>query len=456
MSRKPGDEGSPALEEVAAPSSRWTPLLVFAVLLPPIVAFGILFHLTLTVPYQDDYDAILAFAGDYQQLSSLPTKILAIATTQHNEYKLGFEHSIVALELETTHHLSFTFLTLLGDLILLPIGFMLWQTYGQSKQTGNASLPARLFAFLPISLCFFSLTYWENLNWAMTGLQNTPVILFSLLAIYLVAGEEKLTRSHLFFGCLSASLAAFTSANGFLLAPLGLLIFLPRRAFAAGAAWCAAFVLPLAAYLYHHTASVHPAHRLFYIMRPLFFLGFLGGVVPVVRGAPLAGLVILAVLLLAVRSRFDRVNPTAFYFMVWIVATACLVAWVRGSVTYSIASRYTMYSSLLLIFCYSFLGHQLIGRTSLRNQRRFCATVIVVSVIFCLASDVTAYSRLAARRRMVLSGIELYRARPDLNSPMVDPIVDQTFPLEKNYEHRMLTEAIKEKIYALPSMQEIR
>jgi hypothetical protein len=455
MPRKTLHEASPALEESAARPS-WTSWLVVAVLIPPLVAFAILFHLTLTVPYQDDYDAILAFASDYEQLSGLPTRILAIATAQHNEYKLGFEHSIVALELEVTHHLNFTFLTVLGDLILLPIGCMLWQTYQGAEQTGNASLRRRLLAFLPISLCFFSLTYWENLNWAMTGLQNTPVVLFSLLAIYLVAREQKPTPALLFWGCLSASLAAFTSANGFLLAPLGLLIFLPRRAFAACAAWCAAFVLPLVAYLYHHTASVHPAHRLFYIRRPLFFLGFLGGVVPVVRGAPLAGLVILAVLVLAARSRFDRVNPTAFYFMVWIVATACLVAWVRGSATYSIASRYSMYSSLLLIFCYSFLAHQLVGRASLRKQRLFWATAIVVSAIFCLASDVTAYRRLAARRRMVLSGIELYRASPDRNSPMVDPIVDQTFPLEKNYEHRMLTEAIKEKIYALPSRQGIR
>jgi hypothetical protein len=455
MPRKTLDEGSPAVDKALAYSS-WTSWLVVAVLLPPMVAFGILFHLRLTVPYQDDYDAILAFASDYEQLSRLPTKILAIAAEQHNEYKLGFEHSIVALELEMTHHLNFTFLTVLGDLILLPIGFMLWQTYQGSEQTGNGSLAGRLLAFLPISLCFFSLTYWENLNWAMTGLQNTPVILFSLLAIYLVARQEKPTRTLLFFGCVSASLAAFTSANGFLLAPLGLLIFLPRRAFAACAAWCAAFVLPLAAYLYHHTAAVHPAHRLFYIMRPLFFLGFLGGVVPVVRGAPLAGLVILVVLVLAARSRFDQVNPTAFYFMVWIVATACLAAWVRGSVTYSIASRYSMYSSLLLIFCYSFLAHRLIGRASDPNQRRFRATAIVVSVIFCLASDVTAYRRLAERNRLVLSGIELYRERPDVNSPMTDPRVDLTAPGEKVYERNMLTKAIQEKIYALPPRQEIR
>ena len=34
-----------------------------------------------------------------------------IATAQSNEYKLGFEHLIVASEVELTRHLNFAFLT---------------------------------------------------------------------------------------------------------------------------------------------------------------------------------------------------------------------------------------------------------------------------------------------------------------------------------------------------------
>ena len=158
-------------------------LLIFAVLLPVIAAFGILYRRSLSVPYQDDYDTIIAFGVHYAQSPTLKAKLLEIAAEQHNEYKLGFEHSIVAAELELTHHLNFTFLTVLGDLFLLPLGYLLWRTY----QPDESGLDRRLLAFLPISLLFFSLTYWENLNWATTGLQNTPVILFSLLAISLIA-----------------------------------------------------------------------------------------------------------------------------------------------------------------------------------------------------------------------------------------------------------------------------
>ena len=310
-------------------------LLAFAVLLPGIVAFGILYRQALPLPYQDDYGTILAFAADYDQLPSLTTKVLYIATAQSNEYKLGFEHSIVAAEIEVTRHLNFSFLTALGDLFLIPLAYLLWRTY----QGDESDLNRRLLAFLPISFLFFSLTYWENLNWTTTGLTNIPVIFFSLLAIYLLLPRKMIepTLARLLLACLAAALAAFTSANGFLLGPVGLLVLLARRAYARALVWCASFLLPLAAYLYHYTRLVHPADIGSYLTRPLFFLAFLGcGAIPFRWPAAVLGIVILRILWLAFRARFDRTNPVAFYFTAWIVATALLVAWVRGAVSFAI------------------------------------------------------------------------------------------------------------------------
>ena len=246
-------------------------LLILAVLLPAISAFGILYWRSLSVPYMDDYDAILRFAVRYSQLPTLKTKVLEIATEQHNEYKLGFEHSIVAAELELSHHLNFTFLTVLGDLFLLPLAYLLWRTYQQDER----ALDRRLLAFLPISLLFFALTYWENLNWAMTGLQNTPVILFTFLAIYLIAPAKRPAHGRLLLGCLAAALAAFTSANGFLVGPVGLWMLLARRAYGGSGVWCASFAPPLAAYLYHYAPSVHATNGFFYITSRYSFSGFL-------------------------------------------------------------------------------------------------------------------------------------------------------------------------------------
>ena len=217
----PNDGANPDVREIARTRPMITVLLILAVLFPPGVAFGILYRQALLVPYQDDYKAILAFADEYGELPSLKAKLLDIATKQFNEYKIGFEHSVIASEIELTHHLNFAFLTALGDLLLLPIAYLLWRTFEEDQ----SDLNRRLLDFLPISLLFFSLTYWENLNWAMTGLQNTPVIFFSFLAIYLLTPAKMPghPRAYLLAGCLAGCLAAFTSANGFLLAPLGLL-----------------------------------------------------------------------------------------------------------------------------------------------------------------------------------------------------------------------------------------
>jgi hypothetical protein len=429
-------------------------LLVFLVLLPGIVAFGILYRQALPLPYQDDYGTILSFAADYDQLPSVATKGLYIAAAQSNEYKLGFEHSIVAAEIEVTHHLNFAFLTALGDLFLLPLAYLLWRTYrGDESEEDEGDLNRRLLAFLPISFLFFSLTYWENLNWTTTGLVNIPVIFFSLLAIYLLLPRKMIepTRARLLLACLAAVLAAFSSANGFLLGPVGLLILFTRRAYARSLVWCASFLLPLAAYLYHYTRLVHPADIGSYATRPLFFLAFLGcGAIPFRWPAAVLGIVILRILWLALRTRFDRTNPVAVYFTVWIVATAALVAWVRGAVSFAVGGRYSIYSILVLIFCYCFLGQYLPDRWPEFDRRRFYRVCLTLAVCICVLADIHAYRKLDARRQMVLSGIELYRANPQINSPMIDQNLLKAYPDEAAYERDSLTNAIQKHIYTLP------
>ena len=429
-------------------------LLLAAVVFPAIVAYGILYRQAFSAPYQDDYKAILGFAVDYAHLPTFRSKVLHIATDQFNEYKLSFEHSIVASEVELTRHLNFPFLIALGDLFLLPIFYLVWLIF----QEAEPNLNRRLLAFLPISVIFFSLTYWENLDWAMTGLQNTPIILFSLLAIYLLASRNipEPGRARFLLACLAAALAACTSANGFLLGPVGLLILLPRRAYARSLLWCASFLPPLAVYLYHYVPSVQPMFRLYYITRPLFFLAFFGCVIPSRWYAADFGFAMLIIFLLAWRSGFHRSNPAAFYSAVWIVVTGALVGWVRGATAFYIASRYSIYSILMLIFCYSYLAEYLPSRWPGFNRKLFYTISLLLAVGMCVSVDLNAYQLLGARRRMVLSGIELYRANPQANSPMVDPLVVRLFPQEKAIEQAILNKAIQEHIYTLPPRQDIR
>jgi hypothetical protein len=446
MGQNSGDDH--VLQNVTAgPRTRF--LLVFLVLLPGIVAYGILYRQAFPLPYQDDYGTILSFAADYEQLPSVTTKLLYIAAAQSNEYKLAFEHSIVAAEVEVTRHVDFSFLSALGDLFLLPLAYLLWRTYREDEGDLNQNLAA----FLPISLLFFSLTYWENLNWTTTGLVNIPVIFFSLLAIYLLLPRKMIepAPTRLLLACLAAALAAFSSANGFLLGPVGLVVLLSRRAYARSLVWCASFLLPLAAYLYHYTRVVHTADINSYATRPLFFLAFWGcGAIPFRWPAALLGVVILRILWIALRTRFDRTNPVAVYFTVWIVATGLLVAWVRGAVGFAVGGRYSIYSILVLIFCYSFLSQYLPDRWPKFNSRRFYGVCLTLALCICVLADIHAYRKLDARRQMILSGIELYRADPEVNSPMIDQNILKAYPDEAAYERDSLTNAIQKHVYALP------
>ncbi len=445
------ERGSLIVAVGQTPRRRATFVLLLGVLLPAIISFGILYQQALSVPYQDDYGTVLDFAIGYNHLPSFKDKVLDIVGAQSNEYKLIFEHAIVASELELTHRLNFGFLNALGNCFLLAIVCLLWKMY-----SGTGDLETRLARFLPISLLFFSLTYWENLNWTTTDLQNIPIVLFSLLAIYLLvtAPAYDVPGPPVLAACMSAALAGLTSANGFLLLPVGILFLLPRRAYAVSVVWCASFVVPLLAYLYHYTPQPHQINRFFYLTRPLFFLAFLGGAASFRWVCALLGVVVLIVVFLAIRERFDRTNPAAAYSSMWVLATACLVAWVRGGNHFSMASRYSIYSILLLIGCYLFLAQYLPGRFSGLDQRRFYLASLVFASGLWLVGNVSAYQHLRARRQMVLAGIELYRAAPQVNSPMIDPLVEQTFPMEKKGEQDVLTKSIQEGVFVLPPKQE--
>ena len=444
------DDRKPDIDRHAEKWRRVSGRLLISVLLPAAVAFGLLYRQEFSVPYQDDYPVIVDFANEYSQLHGFRAKLLDIATKQNNDYKLGLVHFIVALEMEFTGHLNFPFLVNLGNLSLLGIAYLLWRVYRRD----GSDINGQLMGFIPISALFFSLTYWESLDWAMAGLQNLPVILFSLLAVCLLIPKPGVSPSPLllFLGCISAMLAAFSSANGFLLAPVGLLILLRRRNFAASLAWCASFVVPVAAYLYHYTpfyVSVETIHRGSYAAKLAYFFAFLGCAIPSRNAAALLGLVISAVLLFALRSRVERTNPTAFYFTLWILLTAGLVAWLRQS----IASRYSMYSVLLLTFCYWFLAKYVPSRLSAFTKKRIYVASTILAISFFLMRERSAYAHLAQRQQMVLAGMKHYRANPEVNAPTIDPVLAKAFPDEPDRERVTLNKAIQMNVYTLPSNQ---
>jgi hypothetical protein len=208
-------------------------------------------------------------------------------------------------------------------------------------------------------------------------------------------------------------------------------------------------VLPFAAYRYHYipfSVSANIMHRGSYVGKIAYFLGFLGCVIQQRWVAGVLGLVILGVLLLATHFGFERTHPVPFYFSLWILLTAALVACLRQSV----ASRYSIYSLLLLISCYWFLVQYLPTRSAAFSRKRIDTVSIILAAVFCLASDIVAYGHLKQRRDMVLSGLENYRANPQVNTPLNNPETRQASPSEEGFERDTLNRAIAAHVYTLP------
>jgi hypothetical protein len=424
------------------------------VLLPGIIAGLILYTQRLPFPLEDDYKALLAFAYQYEHASGPTAKALQIAVSQYNSYRLIFMHGVVAAELGLTHHLSFGFLTAFGDLFLLGIFGLLWYSF---ERTPSRS---KLLYFLPVSLIFFSMSYWETLNWAMTSLQQIPVIFFAFLALYLLSPRKTadLQKDRFFFSCIAALLSCCSSPNGFLLAPIGVLMLASRHRYKLTILWLCSFILPFCAYLYYPVFE--PAQHRSHLKQLFYFVAFFGGAF---RWRPLAflvGIALLSILLWAARARFTRQNTVFFPFALWIVLTGALVEAIRTSVT----SRYSIYSVMMLVCCYSFVLHELDQELLSRkrgllvhiNRRRFLEIAIASSFCFYVATAIWASHHLHHRREMVLKGLTFYRSNPLTNSPQMNPAVDLLFPDEKPFELFMLKRAAKEGFYTVPSIQDLR
>jgi hypothetical protein len=324
---------------------------------------------------------------------------------------------------------------------------------------------ARLIHFLPASLLFFGLAYWETVNWAMAGLQNLPVVFFSLLSIYLLAVGDGLVHSQVSgarpraptnwaWACVAGALAAFSSANGFLVAVVGAWILLRSRKYWAFVFWGASFVIPLVAYLYHYLKVPRQVIGLYYVARPLELFAFLGMAAGSFWGALVAGFAVAAVVWSALKSRYVRENPVGVYWTVWVLLSALPVAWVRGSTGVVIASRYSVYSCLMLVFCYGFLADRARAKRASAGTvpgwaRVFYPAALVVAIAFCLWKDTQAYDKLGQRSEMIRAGLGHYRENPAANSPLIDAFVIKDVPGEDKFEREELSRAIESGIYKI-------
>ena len=401
----------------------------------------------------DDFLAILNFSLEWSAQPHGLARVLEVIASQHNEYKLVVEHALVASDLALTGRLHFGPLIWAGNLMLLGIGWLLWEHLAPERDP-----TLRLLLFAPAAWLLFQLNFVENLDWAMCGLQTMPVLLFTLLSLHFLLKKH---RGSLLVAASCAVLGCLSSGNGFLMAPAGLFLLLASRRFRAAVLWMGAYALALSLYLYRYHRFLHPeyAHKLSFPLRAQFFLSFVGAAAENMHHQPFPyasvglGLVILCAFAFAWRTGFAHERPFLFWMAVWCLLTAGVVTEARlgEGVVVALTLRYKVYSDLLLIFCYG-LGVSRIraSRFTAAQQRGLYLAAALAAVLLASVSDVFGYRFLMKRQRYTEQALIGFTADQARKSPEIGadgfPVSDARSVLDR----RILLRCIREGIYTIP------
>ncbi len=293
------------------------------------------------IVFWDEFDTVLDLilhidaGADWRELFN---RFVAI----NNEHRMVTSRLMFAGSYWLTGTVNFHVIGAIGNLFLVGACALL-----VLSRTGWES---RVRMGVVLAFLLFQLEHFENFLWSGSSIDHFQVVLLGLGAIAAVARG---TSAGVAVGAGLALLATFTLAHGTAAWAAGALLLLHRRRWNHLAAWCAAAVISLAAFLYGF--ELNPGHEfdaptLSYSALVLrYWLALLGG--PLTLGdagfAPLPGLILLAGLgVLARRGAFTR-EPLAMFGAIFAVIALALIAAGRAKIAGpEINSRYLVLGAL--------------------------------------------------------------------------------------------------------------
>jgi hypothetical protein len=378
--------------------------------LPIVTFYTLLSRELVNLPFLDDYGAVLDFLNRSRNLHSAHERFLWVLTAQHNEYKTMFGNAIFAVEYWMLGHVNFIILGALGNSFVLLLFVVLYKMWISDARV----IENRLFLFIPVAWILFQLQYYGTLNFPSAGLQNTPILFFSLLAIYLLSRNE---AKSFYFALLALIFAIATSGNGIFLIPIGSLMLIQFRRLARLVPWLLVSGGMLAIYFYRYNFSssqANPDHSTISSLHRLsltYALSFMGSSIARYQSyvpSLVLGICLCTIFIFAVADKFYLKSPAIFYSILFILVTALAVSAIRSSfgITQSLASRYRIYSNLLVIFTYLYLAG-LLQKYIRHRAIRFIAIgmIALIVVAFNVASNHAGYTLLRMRKVELVAGM---------------------------------------------------
>lgn len=371
---------------------RWLPGLGGALLVLPILFFGMIWqHYAVNVPKWDDH-ALRNFLFSFDQESTLTGKVYQLFR-QHNEHRIVFDRLVSLADYQLFRRLNYVHLMLVGNLSL--VGLLWVFTAALRRSRPDFSGQSLVYA-VPIAWLLFNLSQWENMFWGMAALQNFSVVLWVVAAFYFLSYT---TNWRLAF--VAGILATITSGNGLMVWPLGFMILLLRLPdytnkgnslkFGPLIGWLSGAAIVVALYFtgfekpdgvkYTRPGALELGKGWFAVIGaaaealpvnpPLRLCIFLGGLMALVFAGSIGWSLLrnrLALVdrfrrLLAPKTTLNKLpyalpSITVFFWScaAFVLGTSAVVAWARtgAGVDLLITSRYKMYSltGLALLYLY--------------------------------------------------------------------------------------------------------
>jgi hypothetical protein len=377
-------EGGPAGSlEVASTSavSRWNQQLVQVL---TVVGFGLplgsyvwlVGHFSVNVPVGDDWDDVTVIQSSYVHYFDWGQ-----LWTQHNENRIFFPNLIVVLVAHTLHY-DIRVLEYLGAIMLIAATALVLIAHKRRSPT------TPWLYYCPVAFMAFSFVQQDNALW---GFQMAWfVVLVTLAAVLLLLDREILTWPVLVVAIAVAVVGSFSSLQGLLIWPAGLVLFFyRRRTWTQAGVWIVVAIATSVIYFRNYDAAASPLPR-FALQHPLFavkFFFFLIGDVlgkPVTLGSANSGntLVILfgifivalalgTVLICGIRRDEHTGSPIGIALICYGLMFALIVT--QGRSFYGLggasSSRYTTFDLLILVGTYlALLGRRPLWRVDTQAE----------------------------------------------------------------------------------------
>ena len=375
--------------------------IFIALLIPVLLLIFTVTHLTVNVPFWDDYDAIVKF------LTFPASERISHLFDPHNEHRIATARLVFDGIARLTGKFNFQVCIAVGDtLLLLMIGVFCREFVRKFGENG-------WYYFIPFAWLLVSLFNYENLCWALCAVSNQSHLLLALLALCLFRNRRNIW-------CYIASLlcgilCTFAIGSGMLV--WGALIGMLCAEY-----WKEWTMQPSAIPVHPQKSTARKILHIFFLItaaalsifvylrgfqRPpsntdspnilnmiLFFLAFLGNLVPFYPAALAIGCT-LAIILLFLFYRFPKADSDThpvFFFLIYLLGCMGAAAVFRSETPSAAnAFRYSIISTCTFT-CIIFLLIQLIP-----VEKRIAQIMFRVLLYGCVAFTLATYILIAPR-----------------------------------------------------------